>query len=76
MKLPHKNCSCDLCRAVRKADKIYQAELRDKWRRWLEIENTRIMANARAHDDEPSSLCKDNVAAVRQFRKLKQQGVI
>jgi hypothetical protein len=48
-------CSCDVCRAARKADKGYQRYLTKKWCYEREIENRRTLENARAHDQAAGS---------------------
>jgi len=48
--LPHKDCSCDVCRSIRKNDQGYQAYLSKKWAWELVLENKRTIENAREHD--------------------------
>jgi len=48
--LCHKKCSCDICKAARKADDGYQEYLAKKWLFMLNAENWRTLEDAKERD--------------------------
>ena len=68
--LIHEECSCDLCRDVRKNDPDYQAHLRREGARRHQIDLKRTMENAIEHDKQGGVFGHGNVNAVRFFQKV------
>lgn len=65
-------CSCDQCRAARRADPGYMAYVERRQQEWLRVENQRTLENARQCDLN-GRIYNGNTEAVLWFQNRGQK---